>query len=41
MAMLYRDACGVTTLEWHRFQRVWARPAVIYAKYQIVQEVMK
>jgi hypothetical protein len=30
MAMLYRNDTGVTTLEWRRFQRIWARPALIY-----------
>jgi hypothetical protein len=30
MAMLYRDEQGKTTAEWRRFQRAWARPAVIY-----------
>jgi hypothetical protein len=32
MAMLYRDTTGQTTKEWRDFQRVWARPAIIYAK---------
>jgi hypothetical protein len=31
MAMLYRDMSGTTKLEWRRFQRLWARPAVIYS----------
>jgi hypothetical protein len=31
MAMLYRDQANTTTLEWRRFQRQWARPAVIYS----------
>jgi hypothetical protein len=31
MAMLYRDHSGATTLEWRRFQRIWARPATIYS----------
>lgn len=29
MAMLYRDKRGETTAEWRRFQRLWARPALI------------
>jgi hypothetical protein len=29
MAMLYRDNAGETTIEWRRFQRSWARPAMI------------
>ncbi len=32
MAMLYRDDKGETQYEWRKFQRSWARPAVIYAK---------
>jgi hypothetical protein len=32
MAMLYRDTTGATTPEWRKFQRSWARPAVIYGK---------
>lgn len=31
MAMLWRDATGNTTPEWRRFQRVWARPALIHS----------
>jgi len=31
MAMLYRDNTGITTLEWRRFQQLWARPAFIYS----------
>ena len=31
MAMLYKDKSGITTQEWRRFQRMWARPAVIYS----------
>lgn len=36
MAMLYRGESGetVTTEEWRKFQRMWARPAVIYAKHR-------
>jgi hypothetical protein len=37
MAMLYRDIHGsVPTLEWRRFQRMWARPAVIYSPQNLV-----
>lgn len=32
MAMLYRDESGKTTEEWRKFQRIWARPAAIYAR---------
>ncbi len=32
MAMLFRDAKGKTTAEWRRFQRFWARPALIAAR---------
>jgi hypothetical protein len=32
MAMLYRDASGSTIREWRNFQRLWARPALIYSK---------
>jgi hypothetical protein len=35
MAMLYRDQTGKTTAEWRRFQRVWARPAIIYRRMKI------
>jgi hypothetical protein len=31
MAMLYKDKSGITTQEWRRFQRMWARLAVIYS----------
>jgi hypothetical protein len=31
MAMLYRNDSGATTLEWRRFQRIWARPAMIFS----------
>jgi hypothetical protein len=41
MAMLYRDNSGATTLTWRRFQRMWARPAVIYSKHRIMREVME
>lgn len=30
MAMLYRDQRGQTSRDWRRFQRAWARPALIY-----------
>jgi len=33
MAMLYRDVSGNTSLDWRKFQRQWARPAVIYASH--------
>ena len=37
MAMLYRDDTGmVPDIEWRRFQRSWARPAIISAKMQEV-----
>jgi hypothetical protein len=29
MAMLYRDAVGKYDMNWRRFQRAWARPAVV------------
>ena len=29
MAMLWRDAKGATNYEWRKFQRLWARPAII------------
>ena len=31
MAMLYRGETGTTAQEWRRFQRLWARPAMIYS----------
>jgi hypothetical protein len=33
MAMLYRDTSCVTTLEWRRFQTLWARPSIIYSPH--------
>ena len=30
MAMLYRDYSGNTSKEWRQFQRLWARPAIIF-----------
>lgn len=32
MAMCYRDKNGIVETEWKRFQRVWARPAIICKK---------
>jgi hypothetical protein len=32
MAMLWRDKAGAVDITWARFQREWARPAVIYRK---------
>jgi hypothetical protein len=32
MAMLWRDKHGMTELAWRRFQREWARPAIIASK---------
>lgn len=29
MAMLWRDKSGIVDKEWQRFQRLWARPAII------------
>lgn len=31
-AMLYKDGSGKTCSEWRKFQRLWARPAIIGAK---------
>ncbi len=31
MAMLYRDDKGEVDAEWRRFQRLWARPAIIHS----------
>lgn len=30
-AMLYRDEAGNTDPEWRKFQRLWARPAIVYS----------
>lgn len=30
-AMLYRDKAGNTDPEWRKFQRLWARPAIVYS----------
>ncbi len=36
MAMLYRDDAGKTPdVEWQRFQRSWARPAIISARMEV------
>lgn len=32
MAMAYRDEAGAVPVEWRRFQRKWARPAIIHAR---------
>ena len=32
MAMLYRNKRGDTDAEWRRFQRSWARPAMVRAR---------
>lgn len=32
MAMLWRDETGRRDLEWAKFQREWARPAIIYSR---------
>jgi hypothetical protein len=32
MAMLYRDDKGKVDNEWRKFQRLWARPTIIYGK---------
>jgi hypothetical protein len=31
MAMLYRDEGGKVNMEWAKFQRAWARPAITYS----------
>jgi hypothetical protein len=36
MAMLYRDKDGKTSLDWERFQRVWARPAIVGLKAKAI-----
>ncbi len=32
MAMLYRDRKGEVNLEWRKFQRIWARPTIIFGR---------
>jgi len=32
MAMLWKDETGKSEPEWRKFQRMWARPAIIYSK---------
>lgn len=32
MAMLYRNAAGETSSSWRRFQKSWARPAIIASR---------
>ena len=34
MAMLYRNHQGEATAEWRRFQRLWARPALIAVRHK-------
>jgi len=34
MAMLWRDDSGKVSREWQRFQRLWARPAMIHGAYR-------
>jgi hypothetical protein len=34
MAMLWRDNSGKYNPEWRKFQREWARPAIIYSQKQ-------
>lgn len=36
MAMLYRDKKGKVSDEWARFQRIWARPAIISSKMKAI-----
>lgn len=31
-AMLYRDDVGEVDAEWRKFQRLWARPAIIMSR---------
>jgi hypothetical protein len=37
MAMLYRDKGGKTEREWRRFQRQWARPAIIAGRRETLE----
>lgn len=38
MAMLYRDNQGKVSAEWARFQRSWARPAIVNLKIKALKE---
>jgi radical SAM superfamily enzyme YgiQ (UPF0313 family) len=38
MAMLYRDKGGKTFPAWRRFQRLWARPALVYVRQRQKQQ---
>lgn len=38
MAMLWRDESGKRNIKWMRFQRQWARPAIIYRKLSCNEE---
>ena len=31
-AMLYRDKSGRQSNEWHKFQRMWVKPSIIYGR---------
>ena len=35
MAMLWKDKKGISPKNWERFQRGWARPAIINTKYKM------
>ncbi len=35
MAMLWRNDKGETEQEWRKFQRLWARPAIIHSKRKV------
>jgi len=37
-AMLYRDEKGKVGEDWRRFQRIWARPQIVYHKLKEIAE---
>lgn len=37
MAMLWRDDAGETTMAWRKFQKEWARPAIVRTKYKALK----
>ena len=41
MAMLYRDKNGNVDNEWQKFQRLWARPAIVASKIRQVEVATK
>ena len=41
MAMLWRNKKGEVDVDWSKFQREWARPAIISQKYKLAKKINK